>query len=169
MEHGVPVGDIHIKGVDLSQDLRREDEAQNGDLQRRRQFDMQLHLEPTGDIQQYDGQDAKERALVVMQHDLAHQRHEYQDTQRVKDDEGASVLPQLPGHGLAEVPLFPLLLLLRQFFQVAPSSDTSLFLLYQFFAEMQKLKIAARSSCFGRQVSQLTGRRTYPKISACPL
>ena len=35
VEHGVPVGDHHIEGVDLPQNLRGEDEAENGDLQGR--------------------------------------------------------------------------------------------------------------------------------------
>ena len=108
VEHGVPVGDVHIEGVDLPQDLRREDEAQNGDLQRRRQLDPQLHLEPAGDIQQHDGQNTKERALVVVQEQLADQHHQHQNTQGVKHDKGASVLPQFPRHGLPEVLLLPL-------------------------------------------------------------
>ena len=109
VEHGVPVGDHHVKGVDLPQDLRGENEAQNGDLQRRRQLDAQLHLHPAGDIQQQQRQCAEEHALIAAQHHLAHQHHQHQNPQDGKDDEGAFVFPQLPRHGLLKC-LFILLL-----------------------------------------------------------
>ena len=94
VEHGVPPGDHHVEGVDLSQDLRCEDEAEDGDLQGRRQLDPQLHLDPAGQIQQQKRQDAEERALIVGQHQLAHQHHDHQQPQDIENDEGALVLPQ---------------------------------------------------------------------------
>ena len=100
VEHGVPVGDVDIEGVDLAQNLRRENEAENGDFQRRRQLDSQPHLHPAWDVQQSDGQHAEKRALIVVQKNLAHQRDDDHHPQCVKDDKGAFVLSKLLCHGL---------------------------------------------------------------------
>ena len=109
VEHGVPSGDHHIKGVDLTQNFCRKDEAENGDLQGRRQLDPQLHLDPAGHVEQKKRENAEEGALVVGQHDLPHQHHQHQNPQDGKDDEGAFVFPQLPRHSLLKC-LFILLL-----------------------------------------------------------
>ena len=71
VEHSVPMGHYHIKGVDLPQDFRRENEAQNRNLQRGRQLDVQPDLNPAGQVQQYQGQYAVERALIVPLENLA--------------------------------------------------------------------------------------------------
>ena len=96
VEHGVPVGHPDVEGVDLPQNLRREDEAQDRDLQGGGQLDAQPYLHPAGHIQKHDGQHAEERRLIVLHHQLAHQHHQHQKPQGGKDDEGALVLPQLP-------------------------------------------------------------------------
>ena len=119
VEHGVPMGDHHVKGVDLSQNLRRVDEAEDGDLQGGRQLNVELHLNPAGHIEEQIGQGAVERALIAADEDLTDKDDDDQKPQGVKDDEGALVLPQLLFHGLAEILLFSLLcallLLLAEF------------------------------------------------------
>ena len=65
VEHGVPSGDYHIKGVDLTQNFCRKDEAENGDLQGRRQLDPQLHLDPAGHVEQQKRENAEEGAVSV--------------------------------------------------------------------------------------------------------
>ena len=102
MEHSVPPRNDHIEGIDLAQNLRREDEAQNGDFQRRRQFDVQLHLNPAGRIQQQQRQNAEEGAFIASPHDLAYQRHDHQGSQNIKNDKGALMFPKLAVHRFLE-------------------------------------------------------------------
>ena len=108
MEHGVPAGDADIEGVDLAQNLRREDEAEHRDLKGRRQLDVQLHLDPAGGIEQSQGQGAVESALVAAQHELADQAHNDKGPENGEDEKGALMLPQLHPDGLLEGLLLPL-------------------------------------------------------------
>ena len=71
VEHGVPVGDPLIVGVDLPQDFGGVDEAEDGDLQGGGQLDVELHLNPAGDIKEQVGQGAVEGALIAANDNLA--------------------------------------------------------------------------------------------------
>ena len=107
VEHGVPVGDDHVKGVDLAQNLRRVDEAEDGDLQGGGQLNVELHLNPAGHIEQQVSQGTVKRALIAAVYELADENDDDQKPQGVEHDKGAHVLPQLLFHGLAEVFLLP--------------------------------------------------------------
>ena len=108
MEHGVPAGDADVEGVDLPQDLRREDEAEHRDLQGRGQLDAQLHLDPAGNIEERQGQGAVEGALVAAQHDLPDQGDDHKDAEHGEDEERALMLSELHLDGLLKGPFLPL-------------------------------------------------------------
>ena len=50
VEHGVPMGHVDIESIDLSQDLGRENEAEDRNFQGRRQLDPQPDLHPAWHI-----------------------------------------------------------------------------------------------------------------------
>ncbi len=95
MEHGIPVRYHHVKSIDFSQNFRRKNKTQNGDFQRRRQFDAQPYLQPAWNVKQQQRQQTKESALVASQHDLANQAHQHQRPQDVEHHKGTFMLPKL--------------------------------------------------------------------------
>ena len=108
MEHGVPAGDADVESVDLPQDLRREDEAEHRDLQGRGKLDVELHLDPAGDIEERQGQGAVEGALIAPQHDLPDQGDDDEKTEHGEDEKRALMLSELHLDGLLKDPLLPL-------------------------------------------------------------
>jgi predicted nucleotide-binding protein len=95
------------KSVYLAQYLRGENEAQHRYLQHRRQLDAQLHLHKAGNIQQQQSKHAQKRAFIVVQHYLAHQRHDDQKAQYGKNYKRAFVLSQLHLYRFMEGTLLP--------------------------------------------------------------
>ena len=50
MKHSVPARDYDIKSIDFAKNLCRKDEAEDGDFQGRRKFDMEFYLNPAWDV-----------------------------------------------------------------------------------------------------------------------
>ena len=119
------MGHVDIESIDLSQDLGRENEAEDRNFQGRRQLDPQPDLHPAWHIQQHDGQNTEKRTLVVIQNDLAHQRYDHQGPQNIKDDERAFMFPQFLVHGPLER-LFQPAPLFSCFFQYGSSCPAAM-------------------------------------------
>ena len=100
VEHGVPVGIGDEIASQLPQDLRREDEQQNDDLQGGGQLDAEVLLDEEGQHKQHQHQQADEGALILPPEDGGHQNGDDDQTQhqvygehrRAAADDG----PQVP-------------------------------------------------------------------------
>lgn len=88
MQNGIPKRNADVEGVDLAQNLRREDEQQDDRLEEVRELDVERVLEKRGDEQEHEGEDAQHHVLIVPQERRAHERYEHegaQDEVQVKD------------------------------------------------------------------------------------
>src|SRR5699024_6694108 len=85
VEHGVPVGELDIVGLDLTQNLRREDEQQHDDLQGVRDLNADGALNEGGQGEKKQGKDAEEHVFKVAVEHLGHQGHDHQSAQNEID------------------------------------------------------------------------------------
>ena len=94
--------EIGIVSLDLSQDLRREDEEQDDDLQRVGQIDADPPLDDGGQGEQYQRQDAQEHVFKVPVEKLGHHGQDDQDSKNDVDGDHRffplQLFPQLTPH-----------------------------------------------------------------------
>ena len=91
MQDRVPKRDADVKGVNLAQDLRGEDEQQDDRLEQVGQFDIEGVLKEGRHQQKHKGEDAQHHVLVMADKRRAHKRDEH---------EGAQYEVQVKDHGL---------------------------------------------------------------------
>ena len=102
MKNGVPSGDYNIKSINLPQDLRSKNKAQNRNFQSYRYLYPQLYLKPAWNIQKKQRQYTEEEALIIVQKNLTHHTHNYKNPQYRKYNKGTSVLLQFHIHCLSQ-------------------------------------------------------------------
>ena len=78
---GLTVTDERKEAVDFTEDFRREDKQQHDNFQRAGQFNLQLAGQDARQDQKDQRQCAKEHALKVKAHRMAHQRQNHQAAQ----------------------------------------------------------------------------------------
>ena len=95
MQYRVPHRKAQIEGLRLSQDLRTKDEQQQDDLQRRRQLDLELHLNDAGNDQQEQGEQTQKDVFVVAVEQLQDRRQDDERPQQQVDGKWSFMLTDL--------------------------------------------------------------------------
>ena len=94
VQHGIPIGEGNVIGVNLAQDFRRIDKQQDDNFQRIWQFNVQPVLHHVGHAEQEQRQHTQKDIFKVAVKDLGNQHQNDRGTQQqVNDGNRALVLP----------------------------------------------------------------------------
>ena len=96
MQHGVPAGNDRVKGVDLTEDLRRVDKAVDNALHEGRDVDGELFFNDRRQREQYEREYADENVLEAVHERRAyHSQHDKKRQYAAQRHPTAHTLPEL--------------------------------------------------------------------------
>ena len=96
MQHGVPAGNDRVKGVDLTEDLRRVDKAVDNALHEGRDVDGELFFNDRRQREQYEREYADENVLEAVHERRAyHSQHDKKRQYAAQRHPTAHTLPKL--------------------------------------------------------------------------